>query len=475
MDHHPHRHSKAMERDMTATPSEILANHFANISISDLPPKLIADAKTLILDYLGVGIAGSQTDSGAIAARFAIETGGKAESTLIGHAGRVPAVHAAFANAIASHSIELDDVDVLALFHFSPPVVAAALAVAEREGSSGADFIAAGALGCEMMARASAATNPSLRDRGYHTTPTCGVFGATIAAARLLKLDHDQIVSALGLAGAQASGLMEMYGPSMQKRFNPGPSARNGVTSALMAKLGFTGAATIFDGERGFCRAFSDKFDLSELTKGLGKDFPVYIEYKPYSCARPIHNAIDCALDIRKRLKEPIANVASITVRRHPAWAHYHLNAKPKTYHEAQVSLPYSVAVALIEGQALLPQYQDSKLDDPEILRLSRMVHAVPDNSLERGVSCLMILQTTGGAELKSQVDHPRGSIENPMSPAEMSNKVHMLADDVIGRNVVDQLIDRVKNAEALTNIAKVMGLVVPPASARPAIGGSRS
>jgi 2-methylcitrate dehydratase PrpD len=459
---------------MSQTPSEMLADHFTGIAASDLPPKLIADAKALVLDYLGVAVAGSQTDSGAVAARFATETGGKTEATLIGHAGRVPAVHAAFANAISSHSIELDDVDVLALFHFSPPVVSAALAVAEREQASGADFIAAVALGCEMMARASAATNPSLRDRGYHTTPTCGVFGATIAAARLLKLDRDQVVSALGLAGAQASGLMEMYGPSMQKRFNPGPSARNGVTAALMAKFGFTGAATIFDGERGFCRAFTDTFDLAELTKGLGKEFPVYMEYKAYSCARPIHNAIDCALDIRGQLKEPIANVRAITMQRHPAWAHYHLNAAPKTYHEAQVSLPYSVAVALLEGNALLPQYQDEKLDDPQILRLSQMVRVVPDASLPRGVSCLMTLETTGGARLKSQVDHPRGSIENPMSPEAMNNKVHMLADDVIGRKSVDELIGRVKGIEKLP-VEDIMGLVVPRAPAHAAIGGSRA
>jgi len=460
---------------MANTPSEMLADHYTRIAASELPPKLIADAKTLVLDYLGVGIAGSQTDSGAIAARFATETGGKAEAALIGHPGRVPAVHAAFANAISAHSIELDDVDVLALFHFSPPVVSAALAVAEREAASGADFIAAVALGCEMMARASAATNPSLRDRGYHTTPACGVFGAAIAAARLLKLDRDQLVSALGLAGAQASGLMEMYGPSMQKRFNPGPAARNGITAALMAKLGFTGAATIFDGERGFCRAFTDAFDLAELTKGLGREFPVYMEYKPYSCARPIHNAIDCALDIRKRLKEPIANVHAITMRRHPAWAHYHLNTRPKTYHEAQVSLPYSVAVALIEGNALLPQYQDDKLDDPEILRLAQMVKVVPDAGLPRGVSCLMILRTTGGAEFKSQVDHPRGSIANPMSPDDMSNKVHMLGDGVIGRKSVDALIDRANNVEALAGIGEIMGLVVPQAPARAAIGGGRA
>ena len=456
----------------TKTASDLLADHFTTVAFRDLPPKLIADAKTLVADYLGVAIAGSQTDSGAIAARFVSETGGKAEAGLIGHSGRVPAVHAAFANAISSHSIELDDVDVLALFHFSPPVVSAALAVAEREKSSGAEFIAAVALGCEMMARASTAANNSLRDRGFHTTPTCGVFGATIAAAHLLKLDHEQIVSALGLAGAQSSGLMEMYGPSMQKRFNPGPAARNGVTAALMAKLGFTGAATIFDGERGFLKAFTDKFDVGLLTKDLGKDYPVYMEYKAYSCARPIHNAIDCALNIRKQLKEPIANISSITMQRHPAWAHYHLNARPKTYHEAQVSLPYSTAVALIEGNALLPQYQDEKLNNPEILRLSQMIKVEPDDSLARGVSCLMTLKTRGGAELKSQVDHPRGSIANPMSPEEMSNKAHMLGDDIIGRAQMDELIDRIRTVELLPDLCELMRLAVPTTPVHAAMGG---
>jgi 2-methylcitrate dehydratase PrpD len=457
----------------TKTASDILADHFTKVSSRELPPKLISDAKTLVADYLGVAVAGSQTDSGAIAARFANETGGKAEAILIGHAGRVPAVHAAFANAISSHSIELDDVDVLALFHFSPPVVSAALAIAEREKSSGEDFIAAVALGCEMMARVSAAANNSLRDRGYHTTPTCGVFGATVAAAHLLKLNSDQMVSAFGMAGAQASGLMEMYGPSMQKRFNPGPAARNGVTAALMAKLGFTGAATIFDGERGFLKAFTDEFDLGELTKGLGKDYPVYMEYKAYSCARPIHNAIDCALNIRKELKEPIVNVKAITMQRHPAWANYHLNTKPKTYHEAQVSLPYSTAVALIEGNALLPQYQDEKLNDPEILRLSQMIKVIVDPSLPRGVSCLMTLKTTRGAELKSQVDHPRGSIKNPMSMEDMSNKAHMPGDGVVGRSVMDALIDKARNVEKLASVAELMELTVPKAPpSRAAIGG---
>lgn len=446
---------------MTKTVSETLAEHFVNLRADAIPARNRRDAATLVRDYLGVAIGGSRTGSGRIARQFALDTGGKAEASLIGGgSARVPAIHAAFANAIASHSIELDDVDVLALFHFSPPVVSAALAVAERVNATGIEFITAVVAGCDMMARASNATNFSLRNRGYHTTPTCGVFGATIAAARLLKLDEAQTVSALGLAGAQASGLMEMYGPSMQKRYNPGPAARNGVTAALMAQLGFTGTATIFEGERGFCRAFADESDIGALTLNLGTDFPIHIEYKPYSCARPIHNAIDCALNIRAQMDEPVEAIKSMTMWRHPSWAHYHLNTEPQTYHEAQVSLPYSVAVALIDGAALFPQYQNERLADHQILRLSRMIEVVPDDTLPRGVSCLLQVETQSGKIYRSQVDHPRGSIENPMSEAELNGKVRMLADPSLGAEAAAVLIADLERIDSDIAISDVMASV---------------
>jgi 2-methylcitrate dehydratase PrpD len=445
-------------RDGTA--AQKLSAHFTSLRFSDIPPAHILGVKRLIRDYLGVALGGSRTDSAQIAARFAVEIGGKAEAAILGSGSRVPAVHAAFANAIASHSIELDDVDVLALFHFSPPVVSAALATAEREGASGEEFLVAVVAGCEMMARASNATNYSLRDRGFHTTPACGVFGAAITAARLMKLDESQTTSALGLAGAQAGGLMEMYGPSMQKRFNPGPAARDGVTAALMARLGYTGTASIFDGERGFCRTFSDSHDVAELWKELGENIPIAFEFKPYSCARPIHNAIDCALEIRRKLSEPLAGVGSITVRRHPRWANYHGNAKPRTYHEAQVSLPYSVAVALAEGAALPAQYRDEKLSDPELLRLASLVEVVPDETLPRGVSCAMTVGSHSGLVLHAQVDHPRGSVDNPMSEDEMRHKVHMLADPVLGVDNVERMIEAIEALETASSLEKLMASV---------------
>jgi 2-methylcitrate dehydratase PrpD len=447
---------------MAKTIAEQLADHFVSFKPDALPQASKKAMKRLLLDYLGVAVSGSQTGSGEVARKFAQSSGGNAEATLIGDGARVPAMQAAFANAISSHSVELDDIDVLALFHFSPPVFSAALATAERNSASGKELLVALASGCEMMERVSKAANNSLRNRGYHTTPTCGVFGATVASSKLLGLSAEQMVSALGLAGAQSGGLMEMYGPSMQKRFNPGPASRNGVTAALMAHLGFTGAATIFEGERGFLKAFTDQNDPSQLVAGLDREYTLDIEFKPYSCARPIHNAIDCALEIRRKNAPDLNRVKHIHMARHPDWALYHQNAHPVTYHEAQVSLPYSVAVALTDGQALFPQYNNARLKEPMLKKLSELVEITVDASLPRGVSCRMTMEMEDGARYVSQVDYPKGSIQNSMSDDELRVKFDSLTIPVLGAERSGQIAAMVANIENVGNVGDLMSLFIP-------------
>jgi 2-methylcitrate dehydratase PrpD len=449
---------------MKSTISERLVKHFNSLEYTGLPSESHIAVKRLLLDYLGVALAGSRSESGRIAIRYARTLGGKSQSTLIGDGAHVSMEAAAFANAISSHSIELDDIDVLALFHFSPPVYSAAIAAAEKAGSSGKELITALAAGCEMMERASRATNNALRNRGFHTTPTCGVFGAAVAAAKLLNVDAQQFASALGLAGAQASGLMEMYGPSMQKRFNPGPSARNGIVAAHIASLGFTGAATIFEGERGFGRAFGGDFDVGRLVEDISRPYRLDIEFKPYSCARPIHNAIDCALEIRSLENPDSAHIRRIVMARHPDWAHYHQNVSPRTIHEAQVSLPFSVAVALKEGKALLEQYSDTNIADPVIKRLSRIVAFVVDERLPRGVSCRMTMEMSDGRKFVSQVDYPKGSIQNPMMDDELRGKFESLAGPVIGKRRAAQLADMVDHVELVPNVRNLMKLAAKTA-----------
>jgi len=442
------------------TASTTLARHVASLSWEDVPTDHRRQLQRLLFDYLGVAIRGSQTDSGRIAGGFAAGLGGAEQATVIGQAVKVPAVHAAFANAVSEHSIELDDVDEVALFHFGPPVVSSALAVAQWTQASGRDLMTALLAGCETMARLSRATNNDLRNRGFHTTPTCGVFGAAMAAGKLLALTADQLTHAMGLAGAQASGLMEMYGPSMQKRFNPGPAARDGVTAAMLASDGFTGADTILEGERGFGAAFAGRIDVDVLLEGLGRTIPVVVEHKPYSAARPIHNAVDCALDIRSTTGSTGVDVTDITVRRHPDWAGYHLNAVPKTFHEAQVSLPYSVAAAFMFGSALPPQYADDCLGREDLRALSAMVRVVPDATLARGVSCDMTVTFRDGSTARSLVDHPKGSVHNPMTDQDLREKFISLTAGLLPEGAADSIELAIDHLDELADVNTLLDLV---------------
>jgi 2-methylcitrate dehydratase PrpD len=256
---------------------------------------------------------------------------------------------------------------------------------------------------------------------------------------------------------------MEMYGPSMQKRFNPGPTARNGVTAATIAGLGFTGAATIFEGERGFLAAFTDKNDPGQLVAGLDRPYQLDIEFKPYSCARPIHNAIDCALDIRRKHSPDLNRVRAIEMARHPEWAHYHQNKRPRTYHEAQVSLPYSVAVALTDGQALFAQYNDARLQGSMLLRLSDLVDIRPDATLPRGVSCRMTMTMEDGTQHVSQVDHPKGSIQNPMDDDELRAKFDSLVHPVLGAGRASEIAAMVRGIEDVADVGQLMQLTSKP------------
>lgn len=441
--------------------TETIAQYLVDLDYSSIPAHILEEMKSLLFDYLGVALGGVGTESGRIAAQFSKDFEERAEATIIGFGYRVSAPSAAFANAILSHSTELDDVDSLSYIHFSSPILSAALAMAERGHLTGKDLLVSLVAGCDVTARLSTAINPSHRDKGFHTTSNCGVFGAAAASAKLLKLKIKEVVSTLGLAGAQASGLMEFFGTSMQKRFNPGPAARGGTISALLAQRGFTGSETILEGDRGFLRAYSDQFDRKKLVDGLGKEFPIFIEYKPYACVRPVHNAIDCALELKRKFKIDPAEICGIRVFRHPRWADYHNIKKPRTYHEAQVSLPYSVAVSFVEGRAFLSEYSEEKLRDPFIQKLSEMVEIQTNHDLPRGVSCRMEVALQDGSTYTSQVDYPKGSIQNPLTREELREKFGNLSSVILDESEQQEVERIVFEVEKMKDVSELINLVV--------------
>lgn len=443
------------------TYSEKLSKFIVELKYEDIPAEKVQDLKNILLDYVSCAYGGTKTESGRIAAKYARDFSENGKCTVVGFGYRSAPYNAAFANAILSHSIELDDVDVLAYFHNAPQTVSSALASAEWGGVDGKAFLTGLAVGFEVLNRLSEAVNPSLKDRGFHTTPSCGVFGAGAAAGKILGLSEEKMVSVFGLSGAQASGLMEMYGKSMAKRFNPGPAARNGVTAALFAQRGFTGAETIFEGKRGFAQAFADKYDLEKLTANLGADWRYAFEYKPYACARPIHNAIDCALNIRAKEAFDPADIASITVKRHPEWGTFYHNIKePGSYHEAQVSLPFSTALALVVGKAFVDQYSDENLHNPLIMGISKTVEIEDDPSLPRGVSCNMFITLKDGRTFKSQVDYPKGSLQNPLTREERLSKLDSLGAHLLTPSQQARIVACIDNMENLRDIFEFTALL---------------
>lgn len=439
--------------------TRVLSKYIYDINFNDIPTEIIEEVKLFLLDYLGVTLKGSTTETGEITRDFQIEFGSaKKESTIIGSNHKVTSQAAAFANAVASHSIELDDVDDLALFHYGPPVLSATLAVSEAHSISGRSFLNALILGCDIMRRISNAMNPELRDRGFHTTPVCGVFGSAAATAKIENLSVDEIASALGIAGAHASGLMEMYGPSMQKRINPGPAAHNGIVSARLAKRGYTGAGTILEGERGVLKAFADNSDARSLVKDLGK-FELGIEYKRYACARPIHNAVDCALELRSNLVDQLDQIEEMIIWRHPSWAHYHQIPNPKSIHEAQMSLNHAVAVALVEGDAFLDEFSYEWINNKQVNKLSNLLQFKVDDNLKRGVSCRLQIKLKSGKLLESTIDYPKGSIKNPMTKEDHWIKFQKLAKGKLTEKDMRKVKQMVEGLELIKDINHLMAV----------------
>jgi 2-methylcitrate dehydratase PrpD len=441
---------------MTAALAAVLAGR----TYSDLPARTAHEAKRLVLDYLGVALAGSRSEPGRLAGAFAIGQAGPAQAHVLGQREAVSAVNAAFANAISAHSLEFDDIDGQALFHSSAPVVSAALAVAEMRHAGGGELLTAVIAGCETLARISDATNPELLKRGFHSTAAIGVFGATAAAEVLLGAGAQEMVNALGLAGAQASGTMEIYGASMVKRFNPGPAARNGVTAALMAHSGFTAEETVLEGARGFGTAFAGVFREKAFLDGLGTTIPTPFEFKRYGSCRPIHSSIDAALELRAAHDLNPARIEAITVYRDPMWESFFTSAHPRSAYEARVSLPYSIALALTSGTALPDQYSAVGHGDETVMALSDRVRIVSDPSLPRTIASRVDITTADGSTVSTEVDYPSGSERSPIGDAELARKFHASVDGLLGAELAAQVTDQVWSIETLTDVTELTRLM---------------
>ncbi|PYR67634.1 MAG: MmgE/PrpD family protein [Acidobacteria bacterium] len=432
-----------------------LAEALVGARYEQLPHDVIAHARRSVTDWLGSALAGSIEKPARLAQQVAARFGVSNEATVFG-AGRASAPVAAFANGVASHILELDDIHKGSTVHAAAPIIPAALAVAEREHADGRAFLAAVAIGYEAAFRIGEAVNPS-HYYFFHPTGTVATFGAAAAAGSLMRLGPDQMVHALGSAGTQAAALWEFNADgAMSKHLHPGKAAMNGVIAADLARAGFTGATRILEGERGFFEAFTrgavsyqtaPLYDASRVTDGLGTRWKIGENgYKLYSCCGHTHTAVDCALEIRARRRwskdDVLREASGITIETYGPGYEIVKEMNPRTPYQAKFSMAYCVATALLEGALGLEQF--SNVSNPavsELLRRTR-VSAADDLTAKYPASwpARLAVETTDGVERASS-EFPKGHPERPVSTAELEQKFTTLVASRFGRQIAEAML----------------------------------
>ncbi|HLZ02862.1 MAG TPA: MmgE/PrpD family protein [Bradyrhizobium sp.] len=436
-----------------------LARYVAATRWEDVPQQVRHQAKRSFLNLFAVALAGCRADPIEIALASLKEFSGGRSATLIGRSERIDALSAAFLNAAAANVDDFCDTHVATVIHPTAPVAPALLALAELRKVSGPELLLAFILGNEVQARIGLAISPHHYDKGWHITSTCGVFGAAAGSGKLLGLNERQLVSALGTASTQSSGLCECLGwPA--KSVGVGNAARNGLWSALLAERDFDGPAEPLAGRQGFYNAMGDKPDLARVTDRLGETWELMAtSYKPYPCGFVIHPALDCVLDwCREHAK---AEVRRVVVRGNPLLAHRADRPEISTGRESQVSVQHAVAAALVFCEAGLDQFTDACVNDPRVVTLRQRVEVVRDVSFSTIAAAVEITTADGETHRLSQ-SAARGSDVNPMSDKDLEQKLRACATAWNPRHDVQPLIEAVWSLDGSADVSGLAALAVP-------------
>lgn len=344
---------------------------------------MVEKAKLCFLDFLGVSLGGSRTLSGQIIRNI---SGLNGHSTIIG-GSKASALEASLINGVLAHSMDLDDGHRQAQLHPGACVIPAALSlsesqeVLESQEASGKDLIESIVVGYQIAVMMGIIANPEHRRRGFHSTGTCGTFGAAAAASKILKLDKKFVINTIGLAGTQAAGLLESdHVGTMGKHLHVGRAAQSGVLSALIAQKGFTGAKSIIDGKEGFLRATSqiDEDKIASEEQNLAELYHILgVYFKNYPVCRHLHSSIDAALSLMQKYNIDLDEIVDVKVNTYEIAAE-HDDYHPQGPEAIRQSLPVSLAIAISKGQ-IDPDFNISKKE----LDLASKVSISCDSGLE--------------------------------------------------------------------------------------------
>jgi 2-methylcitrate dehydratase PrpD len=440
-----------------------LARYVVGARYADIPAPVRKEAQRTLLNWTGCAVGGSRHETLDIALAALAPFSGPAQASVLGRRDRLDVMHAALMNGISSHVFDYDDTHLKTVIHPAGPVVSALLALAEYRPQSGPEFLNAMVLGVEVECRIGNAVYPAHYDRGWHITGTAGVFGAAAACGKALGLTEQQMVWALGLAATQPVGLREMFG-SMTKPFHPGRAAQNGLTAALLAAKNFTSTEVGIEGKSGWANVLSTTRDYAEITANLGGRYEIALNtYKPFACGIVIHPAIDACIQLRNQHKLQAAAIERIDLGVHPLVLELTGKKTPQTGLETKFSVYFAAALAIVRGSAGMRDFSDENARDPEIVGLRDKVVAIVNPAVqEHQVKARVTLKD--GRVLTHDVEHVVGSLERPMSDADLEGKFVDLATGVLPDAQVRRLMDLCWKVEQLPNAAALAAAAVPAA-----------
>lgn len=430
----------------------ILSTHYDH-----LKPEVISQVKKLILDLVGVSLAGYKLmEFPRMVVSYMEGLGGIREAAIIQTKRKFPAVNAAFANAACAHALDMDDGHRFAALHPGAVIIPAAIAAAELAGASTKRLIAGVVAGYEIMIRIGMAINPSSLNRGFHATGITGPFGAVAAAASIMKLNREETIGALGLAGLQGSGLLQVNHDvegAKVKPINPARASQSGLLATLLAQKGARGPRKIFEGEDGFLQAVTDEVKKELLTRGLGKEFEIcniYIKF--HSACRHAHAPIDAAFHVLKSSKMDPSEIIKISVETYPAAIRLAGITDVTTPSAARFSIPFSVALVLTKKDAGADKYSEENIRDERIQSLSRKVELSVGGKWEklypnkRGAT--VRIWDGQNREWSAEVELAKGEPENPASWDEIYRKFHTNATLALSEQEARKLGDIITELE---------------------------
>jgi 2-methylcitrate dehydratase PrpD len=382
------------------------------------------------------------------------------QATVLGSREKVDMASAALVNGITSHTFDFDDTHLKTIIHPAGPVASAVLALAEQRGLGGRAVIDALVLGIDVACRIGNTMYPDHYDRGWHITGSTGVLGAAAGCARLLRLDEKKTAMALGIAASQPVGLREQFG-TMTKPFHPGGAARAGLMSALMASEGFTASERALEAPRGFVQVVSDRRAWNEVTDELGERFEIsFNTYKPFACGIVIHPSIDACVRLRAQ-GITAEQVERIELRVHSLVLELTGKNEPKDGLQGKFSVYHGCAAGLLFGRAGEEEFSDAVVNEPRVVALRNKVQATVDDSIdEAAVRVTAVL--TDGRRVAVNVDHAIGSLENPLTDAQLEAKFASLVVPVLGQARADQITQHCRTLASVADVRTLTALCAP-------------